>query len=220
MTLDDWTIVLVAFSLSIIIRWTIFSGPNWGRTLLKILPIPLIPTLYKLMRLDFFQETLIIVCIFAIAFICVWLARWPTNWLVYSLKVLRGVAKAAEVKADAYAGVTSGMRSSIDELPGSTPGTDDIYAEIATEFDTHNIETGLWTRLYAECDGDETKTKVRYIRERVLMLSAQRQIPSSLNSTFGDKEAKAKDTTTAVAKKELTPKERERAMEEMIKRMK
>ena len=47
-----------------------------------------------------------------------------------------------------------------------------IYAEIARELETGGIDKGLWTRLFAECDGDEKRTKVLYIRQRAERLIA------------------------------------------------
>ena len=47
-----------------------------------------------------------------------------------------------------------------------------FYAEIAGELETGGIDKGLWTRLYAECDGDEKRTKVLYIRQRAERLIA------------------------------------------------
>ena len=43
---------------------------------------------------------------------------------------------------------------------------DAIYDAIAKELDTGATDKGLWTRLFAECDGDENKTKVAYIKQR------------------------------------------------------
>ena len=43
---------------------------------------------------------------------------------------------------------------------------DAIYAAIAKEIKTGATDEGLWTRLFAECDGDENKTKVAYIKQR------------------------------------------------------
>lgn len=43
---------------------------------------------------------------------------------------------------------------------------DRIYALIATELETGAQEKGLWTRLFAQCGGDEKQTKVLYIKER------------------------------------------------------
>lgn len=42
----------------------------------------------------------------------------------------------------------------------------DVYDQIAQEFETGVEDKGLWTRLFADCDGDETKTKVLYIKKR------------------------------------------------------
>lgn len=47
-----------------------------------------------------------------------------------------------------------------------------IYAKIAGELETGGIDKGLWTRLFAECDGDEKRTKVLYIRQRAERLIA------------------------------------------------
>jgi murein L,D-transpeptidase YcbB/YkuD len=43
---------------------------------------------------------------------------------------------------------------------------DRIYAEIASELETGNIDIGIWTRLFAECSGDEKQMKVLYIKQR------------------------------------------------------
>ena len=45
-----------------------------------------------------------------------------------------------------------------------------IYAAIAEELETGNTERGLWTKLFAECDGDEGRTKVAYIKQRAARL--------------------------------------------------
>lgn len=59
---------------------------------------------------------------------------------------------------------------------GITAGSeDDIYALIAEELKSGNTDPGLWTRLFAECDGDESKTKVAYIRTRVEKIKALAQ---------------------------------------------
>ncbi len=49
---------------------------------------------------------------------------------------------------------------------------DRIYAKIARELETGGMTKGLWTRLYAECDGDEKRTKVLYIKQRAEKLIA------------------------------------------------
>ncbi len=50
-----------------------------------------------------------------------------------------------------------------------------IYAEIANELETGATDKGLWTRLFAECGGDEKQTKVLYIKQRAeRLISAER----------------------------------------------
>lgn len=52
---------------------------------------------------------------------------------------------------------------------------DAIYEEIAREMETGKAEKGLWTRLFAECSGDEQQTKVLYIKQRAeKLISAER----------------------------------------------
>jgi len=47
---------------------------------------------------------------------------------------------------------------------------DAIYKSVSDELESDSINSGLWTRLYAESDGDEIKTKVAYIRHRAAAL--------------------------------------------------
>ena len=49
---------------------------------------------------------------------------------------------------------------------------DDVYDQIAKEFETGVADKGLWTRLFAECEGDERQTKVLYIKQRAERLIA------------------------------------------------
>jgi hypothetical protein len=45
-----------------------------------------------------------------------------------------------------------------------------MYASVAEEIESGNKDRGLWTRLYAECDGDENRIKVQYIKKRAAQL--------------------------------------------------
>ena len=47
---------------------------------------------------------------------------------------------------------------------------DHLYEIVANELDSGNTQKGLWTKLFAQCNGDETQTKVRYIEQRVRQL--------------------------------------------------
>ncbi len=58
------------------------------------------------------------------------------------------------------------------ESPKLDVDDDAIYAVIAKELETGATDLGLWTRLLAECDGDEKKTKVAYIKRRAEKIAA------------------------------------------------
>lgn len=49
---------------------------------------------------------------------------------------------------------------------------DTIYATVAEELETGKTDKGLWTRLFAECGGDEKQVKVLYIKRRAERLMA------------------------------------------------
>lgn len=67
-----------------------------------------------------------------------------------------------------------------------------IYEEIAKEMETGKTEKGLWTRLFAECSGNEQQTKVLYIKQRAeKLISAER--------TRLEKEASERDAEAARA---------------------
>jgi hypothetical protein len=60
--------------------------------------------------------------------------------------------------------------------PSSIGKNDAIYEAVANEIDKGTIDKGLWTRLYAELDGNEHKVKAAYIRHRVNKLIAAEQL--------------------------------------------
>ena len=45
-----------------------------------------------------------------------------------------------------------------------------VYAAIANELESGGTDKGLWTRLFAEANGDEKMTKVAYIKQRAAKL--------------------------------------------------
>lgn len=63
---------------------------------------------------------------------------------------------------------TMPLQTTVDEEP--------IYAEISNELETGVADKGLWTRLFAECGGDEKQTKVLYIQARVKRLVAAERL--------------------------------------------
>ena len=50
---------------------------------------------------------------------------------------------------------------------------DEVYEQIAAELESGQVQKGLWTRLFAECGGDETRTRVAYIQTRAKQLLAE-----------------------------------------------
>lgn len=50
---------------------------------------------------------------------------------------------------------------------------ENLYAQVADEIDGKNIDKGLWTKILVKNDGDEQKTKIEYLRERVKRLSSE-----------------------------------------------
>lgn len=45
-----------------------------------------------------------------------------------------------------------------------------IYSQVAEELEYGNTDKGLWTRLWVECDGDDNKAKLLYIKQRTQVL--------------------------------------------------
>lgn len=60
-------------------------------------------------------------------------------------------------------------------IPSSMIDEDQIYVLIAEELEAGRPEKGLWTRLFAECGGDEKETRVLYIKQRAQRLFASEQ---------------------------------------------
>ncbi len=88
------------------------------------------------------------------------------------------------VHANPVAKVVSGDTHKNAETQTSTMHTptnagpvdeDSVYIIIAEELESGKTEKGLWTRLFAECGGDEKQTKVLYITRRAeKLLTAER----------------------------------------------
>ena len=52
---------------------------------------------------------------------------------------------------------------------------DEFYDEVAKEMQENRLIPGVWTRAFAEADGDENRSKVIYIKRRVAQLTAEAQ---------------------------------------------
>lgn len=53
---------------------------------------------------------------------------------------------------------------------------DAVYEVVANEMESGKMDKGLWTRLFAELDGDEKKTKIAYIKQRAEKLMAAERV--------------------------------------------
>lgn len=63
--------------------------------------------------------------------------------------------------------VTPMQSTSISIMPQTFSFDEDtVYEVVANEMDSGKMDKGLWTRLFAELDGDEKKTKIAYIKRR------------------------------------------------------
>lgn len=72
-----------------------------------------------------------------------------------------------------------------DSIPQATSAnSNDIYLFIANELESNTTDKALWTRLFAECDGDENRTKAAYIRQRANQL----QVINGLTALQGSSE--------------------------------
>lgn len=103
---------------------------------------------------------------------------------------------------------------------GGTSTDSGIYETIASELESGTLDKSLWTKLYAECDGDDTKTKVQYIKARASRLAAEHANLPARESESGEADNMSPESIDALPSAELTPRQRELAMRELIGRMK
>jgi len=99
------------------------------------------------------------------------LAAYGVGWLTGPPSATRKAATPGLSGDRAYAEPQTDPAKATPELNAdSIQATDQIYEQIADEIDSGNIQRGVWTRIYAECEGDESRTKVAYIRYRAATL--------------------------------------------------
>ena len=69
------------------------------------------------------------------------------------------------------------VRASVNPTQSPTPMSleasteEDCWATAMNEVETGQHRPGVWAKVFAECDGDETKTKVAYLKARVQQLT-------------------------------------------------
>lgn len=67
---------------------------------------------------------------------------------------------------------------------------DELYEIIANELESGKTQKGLWTKLYAQCGGDETQTKVRYIEQRLAQMKDAELQKRSVEDNVSQKTSK------------------------------
>ena len=77
------------------------------------------------------------------------------------------VTQSLSVKEASTISVSSGaIHSSLVNSVDTIVDEDRIYNTIANELENSATEKGLWTRLFAECNGDLQQVKIQYIKQR------------------------------------------------------
>lgn len=59
---------------------------------------------------------------------------------------------------------------------------DRLYEVVSNEISVKRIDKVLWTRVFAECDGDHGKAKARYIKERVRQLRKTSSVQAAIGA--------------------------------------
>lgn len=101
-------------------------------------------------------------------------ANYTAPATTYSTTTTSPVSVAPPVQPSSGA-VKAGEPNMVTSAESLLIDEDAIYAAIASELKTGATNEGLWTRLFAACDGDENRTKVAYIKQRAEKLIAAEQ---------------------------------------------
>jgi len=68
---------------------------------------------------------------------------------------------------------TPNQQSNIEKYDETADIDDKYYEMVSGELDSDQINTALWTKAFSLCDGDETRTKAKYIGLRVQQMKAE-----------------------------------------------
>lgn len=98
---------------------------------------------------------------------------------------------------------TADRHSALPPTLNSPDSTNKIYSLIAEELEAGRPEKALWTRLFAECDGDEKNTKVLYIKQRAQQLIAAEQAAHAQAALDAQAEQKRNETQEQTIEKAL-----------------
>jgi len=181
-----------AVSRAKLVLW--FNYPISITVTAMIIPATMIPDGGK-------QAAMVVPSLFAsLIAVAIWTAYLNRSMRVKNTYGLRNESPVAQVSATAYQ--VSRTNNLTSTGPATTDGSqyamalpsnggtnkstqaidypapideDRVYRQIAEELETGATDKGIWTRLFAECGGDEKQTKVLYIKQRAeRLISAER----------------------------------------------
>lgn len=96
------------------------------------------------------------------------------------------IGSASEFAAKNHSVLIAGQDNDPRMLPVTKSKEDNIvhlYDLVGKELETGEVDRAIWTKVFAESDGDEAKTKAAYIRFRIAALSVSVDSPASAAST-------------------------------------
>jgi hypothetical protein len=100
-------------------------------------------------------------------------------WLTFStynvLRIKRQTEAGAVAPVSADKPAAEPAKRSPEKETTPIMNEDAFYEQVGKEIEANNLQTGLWTRAFAEADGDENRAKAIYIKLRVAQLTAEVQ---------------------------------------------
>ena len=98
--------------------------------------------------------------------------------------------KATVARPSAPPPAAAAAPSSATGAPGSSAGRavdsdDDLFEQVGMELESGRTVRAVWTRAFAEAEGDDNKARVIYIRHRMERLKADREATQHLERELG-----------------------------------
>ena len=146
--------------------------------------------------------------IFAVFFFGVTLSQWTAQavGIVICIGIGGGISYLFKRKTN-----TDGK---IDQTPNQLPtsgdtsanaGDDIFYEEVALELQEEPMLPGLWTKAYAEMEGDDAKTRALYIKYRVAQLAEARRQKHEEDRVEGQRKEEKQLTKTKTVEDSIKP---------------
>lgn len=107
------------------------------------------------------------------------------------------------------------------EQPSESPLLDDepFYEEVAKEIESDTMKPGLWTKAFAEADGDDNQAKAIYIRLRVAQLISAKEAEMKELQRLEEERIKAEEHARIAAEQAKLIAEQEEAARQQANEM-